>query len=167
MSDQGSMFDATSFLSEAIEGANSTEIFRLPVGFETQGTVSDVSVNGGYSDKMNDGAGGHWASLKIKWEITDEEALSIVKRDKCIVKQDLFLDLDAEGKISISDGANVLLGRLRAALNQNDPSTAWAPTYMIGQSARLVIGDEMDSRDENKPADKQRFYNTVTAVAAL
>lgn len=163
-----SMFDAQSFLGSAqVQGASATKVLLLPVGFECNAVITEIDAAGGWSDKMNDGEGGHWAALKIFWETDDPQALEITKKNKVIVKQEIFLDMTKDGAIAQGEGVNIRLGRLRQALNQNDPNSVWSPNMLVGSAARIVVGQEVDNRDEELPADEQRKYNTVTAVSSI
>src|SRR5690606_34777004 len=111
-----SMFDPAAFLQTTIEGASSTKYPTLPDGMVCNAVVDDVDVNGDYSEKMNDGKGGHWASLKVKWKLDSTEAEEILGRPNPIVQQDIFLDLDETGRLATGEGRNVTLGRLREAV---------------------------------------------------
>lgn len=160
-----SIFDPDEFLNSEVEGSNSTTVKRFPVGTETPATITDVGFIGGYSENMNDGRGGYWGMLKISWEITDDDVLELVGRKKATVRQTLFLDLTDDKKISTEEGDNVDLGRLRKALGINEGT--FSPNMLVGKSGFIVIGDEVDRRDVDKPASEQQVYNNVTAVRSL
>ena len=59
------------------------------------------------------------------------------------VRQDIWLDLTAAGKIDDAKGCNVPLGKTRDALGQNDPSIPWRPSDMVGHGARVTVDHEM------------------------
>ena len=74
----------------------------------------------------------------------------------------IWLDVRADGAgLDMSEGKNVGLGRLRAALDQN--SGAWNPLMMKGKGPVMIkVGQRSDKNDPTvKYAEVQRIAKLV------
>jgi len=149
-------FDADSFLSAAVSGANSTKIIPCPIG-EYPGVIEKIAARQWQSkDGTQTGV-----ALDVTWLVEDDGAKQATGRDTVQVRQGIMLDLDANGNIDMSEGKNVPLGRLRAAVGLNDPSQSFSFQQLPGQMAKIKVGHREDTRD---PEIK---YAEVNAVIAL
>ncbi len=60
-------------------------------------------------------------------------------RDNVTVRQSIMLDTDESGRLDIGRGKNVSLGRLREAVNKNNPGDAFSFSMLPGLSARVSV----------------------------
>lgn len=128
-------FDPSAFLDATVTGANSTEFVPVPEGEYT-------AVAGEPTFRQNTGRkdpSKTYTSMDIVWEIDDPALKETLKRDKVTVKQGMLLDLTSAGGIDMSEGKNVDLGRVRKALNLNDPKRAFSPRQITGGVARVKV----------------------------
>lgn len=148
-------FDPDSFLNETVEGAMSTAMEPIPEG-EYLAVISskDKAVNIRKTQK-----GG--AVLDITWEIQDAELQEKLNREVVTVRQSIFLDITPQGTMDRSKGKNVGLGKLRAALNQNDPSRPWSVGMLVGCGPATIKVTQRPS-----PDDDSIIYNDVKGVTA-
>jgi hypothetical protein len=77
------------------------------------------------------------------------------------VRQGIMLDLTPDGGVDTTEGKNVPLGRLRAAVGLNDPSVEFAFNQLPGRMAKVKVSQRPDDRDP------EIVYAQVDAVTAL
>src|SRR3990167_2206871 len=85
--------------------------------------------------------------LDINWEISKDDPKYEAQKKKTgmsnvRVRQSIFLDLvERGGKTVLANGPgqNIQLGRLRAAVGQNDPAKKWSPQHLEGVVARIKV----------------------------
>lgn len=150
-----SAFDPDSFLNEQVEGALSTSFEPIP-----EGEFLAVIGSEEKSIQVRQTAKGS-TILDVTWELQDAELSTQLGRDKLTVRQSLFLDLTPEGTLDRGKGKNVQLGKLRAALNQNDPNRPWTFGHLKGAGPAMIRVTQRPSDDESV------IYNDVKAVTAV
>lgn len=127
------MFDAEDLLQNASEPM-STEYPNVPEG-EWEGQITKLEPRQ-FSGKKDPSK--TYTTLDVTWSVSDPIVLQEMKRDTAAtVRQSLFLDMTSEGKIDETEGTNVRLGRLRAALNQNE--SGWKPADLMGGIATVRV----------------------------
>ncbi len=132
-----STFDPDTFLSTSIEGALSTRIDPLPSDDYTA-TIDSI----GQPRQV-----GESVVVDVVYIVHDEELASNMGLERLIVRQGLFLDVDASGGIAQGPNKNVQLGRLRAAVGQNGPE-AWNFSMLQGAGPlRITVGQNPDKHD--------------------
>lgn len=145
-----STFDADSFLNQSVEGALDTKYPVVPAD-KYVAQVDKVSTSDGIISK-GENAGKKWVSLNLHWNVMDEELKREMERDKVVVVQRIFLDLNDDDTIAVGKGKNVKLGQVRDAMGQNDPSQPWSPNFLIGQMAEIDVvvtaNDQGDERND-------------------
>lgn len=142
-------FDADSFLNAAVSGSNSTKIIPCPQG-EFFAVIEKIGARQGQS---KDGTS-TFVSLDVTWLIEDDGARQACGREQVQVRQSLFLDLDPQGGVDMSEGKNVGLGRLREALGLNGNGEAFSFNMLPGRTAKVQVTHRDDPKDpENKFAD--------------
>ncbi len=149
-------FDPEEFMNVTVEGELDTKRPVVPSGqYVTQ--IFKVTPKGGTIGK-GDNIGKPWRALGLTLEVMDDAVKEEMHQDRVFVSYQVFLDLDDNDQIDLRKGRNVALGKLRAAVGQNDGSP-WSPAMLIGQmvEANVTIGTHPQSHDE---------MNNVTAVAA-
>jgi hypothetical protein len=72
--------------------------------------------------------------LEVIWSIEDQGVKDTLGRDKVTVKQGVMLDMTPDGSgLDMGKGKNVSLGRLREALNMNQPGQRFRIHNAAGQ----------------------------------
>lgn len=159
MANQNSSFDPEAFLSSAtVDGELSTEVTVCPEG-TYRGQIGDrIDARQFTSEKS--GTPRTFTVISINWEVLDDAVRAELDREHVYVRQDFFLDLDENGALDTSKGKNVDLGRLRAAVGQNDMS-GWTFNNLKGAMATIQVRQRSDEKNP------QRKYAEVARVAAI
>lgn len=143
-----STFDADTFMNSQFEGEMETKYHPIPVADDYVASITKVEPR----------MAGDKPVLEVTWATTDARAVEATGQDTPTVRQTIWLDLNASGALDMGRGKNVGLGRLRAAVNQNNPGQPWQAGMLIGQSAMIKITHRMY---QNEPQSQ------VAAVSAL
>jgi hypothetical protein len=139
-------FNADAFLSQAVEGKSSIQPLLLP-----EGDYGPCYIDSPITEKNfqvvkveRDGQQVDQVILRLFWIVQDEAARRVARRDKVTVRQDVWLDFEPSGALSMKEGDNIGLGRVREAVGQND-SGPWAPSHLGGAGpARIHIRHRKD-----------------------
>lgn len=107
--------------------------------------------------------------LRVVWKVTDEKAKQQMDREDVYVNQDIFLDghigQDQNGNpklvLEFGPNKNVKLGKLRAALGQND-AKPWSFSRLDGAGPAML--DIVHRPDKN---DSTILYNDVARVSPV
>lgn len=152
-----SIFDVDSFISIPVEGALDTVVTPVPEG-EYPAIIEDLKIRELTSKKTNLPI----YQASITWDIVDDELRKQLSREKVTVRQDIWLDITDAGTLDMGTGKNVSLGRVRAAVGQNNPSVPWTMRHLTGAGpAKIKVGHRAD---QNNPEIK---YAEVKAVGML
>lgn len=135
-------FDADSFLAAAISGSNSTALLPCPVG-EYQAIISKIQPRQ-WQSKDGTMSG---IALDVFWLIEDAGAKQACGRDEIVVKQGLMLDTGPHGGLDMSEGKNVVLGRLREAVGKNAPGEPFSFAMLPGLMAKVSVQHRADKND--------------------
>ena len=129
------MFNPDQFLDMQIEGQNDTKIIPVPAG-EYTAMIEEVKVRQWQSkaDLLKSGL-----TLDVQWSIDDASVKELLGRDKVTVKQGIMLDLTDAGGLDMGKGRNIGLGRLREALDLNQPGRPFSFTMLTGRVARVSV----------------------------
>ena len=129
------MFNPDQFLDMQIEGQNDTKITPVPAG-EYTAMIEEVKVRQWQSkaDPLKSGL-----TLDVQWSIDDAAVKELLGRDKVTVKQGIMLDLTDAGGLDMGKGRNIGLGRLREALDLNQPGRPFSFTMLTGRVARVSV----------------------------
>lgn len=146
-----SAFNPDTFMNTEVSDACATSFTPPPEG-EVTGSIKIVKPR-----VLTDGR----PVFDITWVIDSEEARQETGMAEPTVRQTLWLDITESGGLDFGKGKNVGLGRLREALNQNQPGKPWAPGMLIGGVAKIKIAHSIDKRDG------VTIQAEVKAVAAL
>jgi hypothetical protein len=147
-------FDADSFLNAAMSGSNSTKIIPCPQG-EYFAVIEKLAAR---QTQSQDGTQTR-VILDVIWLVEDDGAKQATGREQVQVKQGIFLDLDAQGGVDMSEGKNVQLGRLREALGLNG-SEAFSFNMLPGRAAKILVSHRPD------PKDAENIFADVKAVTS-
>ena len=129
------MFNPDQFLDMQIEGQNDTKIIPVPAG-EYTAMIEEVKVRQ-WQSKADPAKSG--LTLDVQWSIDDASVKELLGRDKVTVKQGIMLDLTDAGGLDMGKGRNVGLGRLREALDLNQPGRPFSFTMLTGRVARVSV----------------------------
>lgn len=141
-----SVFDPDEFLQATIEGSNSTSRPPIPE-HEAMGVIEKISIRTPNQSTI----------LDVFWGVDSDEARNATGLDSPSVRQSIFLDIDGNGHLDMSEGMNVQLGRLRKAVGQNAEGP-WSFNNLVGATARIAITQRPDQNDP------QTIYNDVKSV---
>lgn len=149
-------FDADAFMGEAVDGGMSTRLEPPPEGEYLAVTSDDppeirvVKTKNGLSPQ-----------LRLTWVIQDEALSEQLGRDRITVRQDIWLDFVPGTKpprLDLGKGKNVGLGRVRAALGQNEG--AWSiPMLASAGPAKIFVRHRPN---EKTPEDPYTEVSRVT-----
>jgi len=126
------MIDPESFMSQTVEGSNSTENIQPP-NAEYLAVIDSVKIRTPKSSVI----------LDITWLIDDAsgELAKVTGRDENKVRQSIFLDLTDSGGLDMGQGKNVHLGRLREALGMNEGTFSF--NDLVGKVATIRTEQRM------------------------
>lgn len=147
-------FDPEQFLNTQTEGANSTDYILPPPG-EYVSIVGERIAARNITTKN-----GEQVVVDIPYELQSPDISGITHKKQNFAKKSVFLDMTSEGTLDMAPGANVELGRVRAAAHQNDPGRPWAFKMLVGTAARVNVVHRTD-------AATGRIFADVREVAPL
>ncbi len=157
--------DASAFLDQTVDGPLSTSVPAVPEGeykmmISGDGDITTWFGEATWKDKLT-GEDRSSPTLTIPVEILDDTLRQSMKRDKVTSRIKMFLDMTPDKKLDTSEGKNVRLGALRAALGQNEGS-GW--TFARLKGAGPFIGRVTQRSDQKDPSIK---YDEVSRVSKL
>lgn len=145
-----SNFNPDDFMNVETTVTNETEYTPIPEG-DYQGVISDLK-----SDVSPNGS----PMLNITWLVDDESVRKFTGMAEPTVRQTIWLDVNDNGSLASGANKNVGLGRLRAALGQND-GKPWSPSMLRGGVALIKIGHTPSKKEPGV------LYSNVVQVAKL
>lgn len=136
--------DPATFLSQAVSGALSTKRIAHPAG-EYFATIKEISYKTMDSKKE---PGKVFHILDVVFKTDDALAKEQTGMNEPTVRKSIFLDLLPDGSaLDTSNGKNVDLGRLRAAVGQNDPEKSWTFNDLVGQQCYIIVNHNVEGED--------------------
>lgn len=144
------MFDVDKLMNEDVSGSMSTAVKPIPEGTYTA-VISEVKLR---EVKTKNGVS---LSLDVKLSLDAPELKEELKRDPTVF-QSFWLDLDDNGRLDLSEGRNVKLGRLREAVGQNTPGQPWNIRKLEGQVVKVQTTNSLSE-------DGSQVYTNVKAFA--
>jgi hypothetical protein len=155
-------FDASAFLNQTVDGPMSTSIPANPEGEYKMMISGDSDPTTWFGEAKWEKNGQSFSSptCTIPVEILDDALRAKLGRDKVTDRIKMFLDMK-DGRLDTSEGKNVKLGALRAALGQNEMA-GWTFGKLVG--AGPFIGRITQSSDKKDPTIK---YSEVSRVSKL
>lgn len=145
------MFNADVLMNAAINNALSTSIPPMPEG-EFIFTVTKLEFKNPKTDVI---------VLDVLCETVDPAVVEVTGINPSRGKYSAFCDLTESGLLDDSEGKNVQIGALRAALGQNEPGVPWMPAMMVGCQFR---GKVAQKPDKDKP---EIIRSNIVAVAPV
>lgn len=135
-------FDAQAFLDSSVSGVNDTKLIPVPIG-EYQAFIDKV-IPRQWQSKDGTQSG---IALDVFWSIEDQDVKAYCGRDSITVKQGIMLDFTTDGKLDMSKGKNIGLGRLREGVNLNSASQAFSFNQLPGQFAKVSVTHRLVDED--------------------
>lgn len=146
-----SVFDPTQFLNQTVTDSFETRFTPIPEN-EYLASIDDIKM------RVLDKTGS--VILDVSWAILDDNLKANLGLDKPMVRQSVFLDLDANGKLAVGQNKNITLGRIRDAVGQNIAGQPWGPLMLKGAGpAKIKVTQRQDQNDPTK------IFNDVAMVA--
>jgi hypothetical protein len=132
--------DLSHLLDSAPESPLQTQRTPVPEG-EYAARIDDITLRN-VTTKA-----GERPIMTVHWEIIDEALKAKLSRDRIIVRQDIWIDLDEMGGIDTGPDRNVNLGALRNIFGLNEPGVPigalkGTPPALIQVRHRQVEGRE-------------------------
>lgn len=152
------MFDPTQLLNISVDQATDTKLQPVPEG-EYLALIESVDVKSGVISK-GDKQGQPWARLDCKVIIDDPQVEAAIGR-KPSIRAGIMLDLTDQGLLDLGKGKNVQLGRLREALNKNQPGVPFKLTDVAGQMTKVKVGHRVDPNDASIVYDEVKAFLKV------
>ena len=149
------MFDINTFLDQTTTEANSTQALPVPVGVYTA-IIDDITARQWQSKKDPSLSG---ITLDVKWSVDDGSVKQLLDRQQVFVRQGIMLDITPAGGLDFGKGKNVSLGRLREAVDLNQPGVPFSFAMLKGRIAKIQVEHRID--DQSIPRAE------VKAVARL
>lgn len=151
------MFDPNTFLADTITGSNDTKYIPVPQG-EFPAIIKAVNARQ-MASKAD--ASKQITVVDIVYEIDDAGVKATTGLDSPTVRQSVFLDLTPNGKLDMSKGKNIGLGKLREALGLNDPNKSFSFQDLPGRAAIVSVEHTPNDRDPGS------VYANVSKVGKL
>lgn len=151
------MFEPSTFLGESVTGANDTKYIPIPPG-EYPAIIKDVKAR----QMPSKAEPGRMVTVAdVTYEIDDSTVREVTGLETPTVRQSIFLDLTPMGKLDMSKGKNIHLGKLREALGLNDPDRPFSFEDVKGRAAIIQV--------ENTPNERnpEELYSNVKKVGKL
>lgn len=107
--------------------------------------------------KKGDRAGQTGYRMVLTWDVQDPSVIEACRaaNRSAKINQSVMLNLTPDGALAAE---NTGLKMVREALGQNKDGQPWAPSMMIGQPAKIMVGHRID--------DKGEMQEEVTKVAS-
>jgi hypothetical protein len=148
-------FDPDVFLGLTVDKELDTKTIPIPPG-TYPGVIEDVK------PKLitSNNTGEEYLIFEVFFRIDDESVKQATGRDKPRTRMSIFVDRTESGGIDVAKGKNIQLGKLRDAVNQNNPGQPWAPSMLKGAACRIKVGHRKDPNSGD-------MYDEVQAVTKL
>ncbi|UOF77844.1 hypothetical protein [Bacteriophage sp.] len=151
-------FDPSSFLHATTTESNDTQLVPVPEG-EYIAIAEKVDMR---QWKKKDDPSATGLALDITWNIDDAGVKAALGREKVTVRQGIMLDVTDDGTgLDMGKGKNVGLGKLREALDLNQPGRPFAPSMIEGRMCKVQVKHRLD------PQDAEKIYSEVKANARV
>lgn len=138
-----SVFNPEQFLQQTVTEAFETRMTPVPEG-EYLASIDKL----GMRTLPNTGQ----PILDITWTILDDAVKAALGLSKITVRQSVFLDLDANGKLDNGANKNIRLGQIREAMGQNTPGQPWGPMMLNGAGpAKVKVVQRPNEKDPANP----------------
>lgn len=160
------MFDPETFLNQTIDQPLETEFLTVPDG-EYTATIDDFTseaieqIHFEYKNGPRAGTPGTMTKFSIPFVIQDDAVKAELGRDKIVVYKQVILDVGDDGGLDWGKNKNIDLGRIRAAVGQNDPGP-WSPGNLRGAGPVMVkVGRVPFKRKDGSKGERVEIERVV------
>jgi len=144
-------FDPDIFLNTEIEGALETKFTPVPAG-EHSAFINEITMR-----EVNESP-----VLRVTWKIPDDALAEELGVEDVQVQDDLFLDVEEDGRLQFGPNRNIKLGRLRDALGQNKPGETWGFNQLRGAGpVKLIVSHQFSKTGEGPFARVDKYQTTA------
>lgn len=150
-------FDPNSFLNQTISGGFSTRVKPVPPG-EYPAIIKSLGARE-VDSKMNPGQ--KQLVVDVTFALADPSVAEATGRPEPTTRLSLWIDRTAGGAIDRSEGKNIGLGRLLAAIGMNMGDAEFSFNDLIGKSVLVSVTNNPDKNDP------ETVYDNVSKVAAI
>jgi len=135
------LFDPQAFLDQATTDAGSTESTPIPAG-EYLAIIKDVKPRQ-WAKKDDPSITG--VAFDIAYLIEDDNLKTLLERKEVKITQGIMMDMTEDGRIDYGKGKNITWNRLRDSANMNQPGRPFAPSHLLGQFVKIMVGHRLDN----------------------
>lgn len=163
------MFDPDTFMQQVVDHPLETEFVLVPQG-EYTATIDDFTseafeqIHFDYKKGARAGTPGTMTKFTCPFVIQDEAVKSELGRDKVVINRQIILDLDDKGDLDWGKNKNIDLGRIRAAVGQNDPGP-WSISRLRGAGPVMIKVTHIDYERKDKTKGKRAEVERVVRIA--
>jgi hypothetical protein len=161
-----SAFDPETFMQQTIDAPLETEFLTVPAG-EYTATIDDFTseafeqINFEYKKGPRAGTPGTMTKVTLPFVIQDDGLKQELGRDKIVVYKQLILDVDDDGSLDFGKNKNIDLGRIRAAVGQNEPGP-WSISNLRGAGPVMVkVGHVPFKRKDGSQGERVEIERVV------
>ena len=136
------IFDADTFMQQTIDAPLETEFRSVPEG-EYQAMIGDFTSEAlevfefTYKQGPRAGQPGSMTKFTCPFTTQDPKAIADLGRDTATVDMQMILDIGSDGGLDFGPNKNISLGRLRAAVGQNNPGP-WTISQLRNAGPLLI-----------------------------
>lgn len=156
-------FDPSTFMNQTVDTPLSTSFEICPEG-QFVAVVGEVTEKSFRQIKWNDKESGEERTATIfslPFLIQDEQVKAKLDRENVTASAEMWLDVDDAGQLDTRKGKNVMLGRIRDVVNQNN-TPGWTFGMLSGQGpVRVTVNHEVN------PKNPEQKFARVKSVVRL
>ena len=153
-------FNKDAFLNNVVTAKMETARIPFPEG-EHAVNIVDIDIKDG-TIKNGENAGKSWAQLILKCDAKDPNVAAEMGFDgdtPARISAFVFLDLDHEnGTLAVGPNQNVELGKIRAAVGQNEEGEEWTLMNLRGADMGIVVKHTLNDKQETR-AEIAGYFN--------
>jgi hypothetical protein len=162
-------FDPETFMQQTVDAPLETEFTLIPTG-EYIATIDDFTsdafekIDFEYKKGSRAGQPGTMTKFNCPFVIQDDAVKAELARDKVTMYKQLILDVADDGGLDFGKNKNIDLGRIRAAVGQNDPGP-WSIANLRGAGPVMVKVVHVDFERKDKSKGKRAEIERVVRIA--
>lgn len=162
-------FDPDVFMQQTIDSPLETEFRMVPEGEYTM-TIDDFDssaieeIKFDYKKGPRAGTPGSMTKFTCPFVVQDDKVKQELNRQKVVVSKQLILDIGDDGGLDFGTNKNVDLGRIRAAVGQNDPGSPWSIAQLRGAGPFIGKVEHVSWEYQGKKGKRAEVTRVVRIV---
>lgn len=162
-------FDPDTFMQQNVDQPLETEYVLVPQG-EYVARIGDFTsdaferIDFDYKRGARAGTPGVMHKFNCPFIIQDEAVKAELQRDEVTIFKQIILDLNDDGGLDFGKNRNIDLGRIRAAVGQNDAGP-WSIARLRGAGPVMVKVVHVDFERKDKTRGKRAEIERVVRIA--